>query len=151
MGEGHSGLWHAMNGVSVLLQRFPPPPGMQPGQNARADMLRRLTAGGFAGLTACTLVSCLGIFIFACSMTIAQDRLLPAAGTPTSALLTSFLLRQLREGLDCKPIQQFPSGRQPSSLVCSFTCCASTGRSWGHRAGTHLLSLLAGSREAEGC
>ncbi len=40
----------------VMLQRFPPPPGMQPGQNARADMLRRLSAGGFAGLTACTLV-----------------------------------------------------------------------------------------------
>ena len=32
----------------VMLQRFPPPPGMQPGQNARADMLRRLSAGGFA-------------------------------------------------------------------------------------------------------
>ena len=40
----------------LLLQRYPPPPGMQPGSNARADMLRRLTAGGAAGLTACTLV-----------------------------------------------------------------------------------------------
>ena len=49
-----------------MLQRFPPPPGMRPGQNARADMLRRLTAGGLAGLTACTLVGCLNALTLPC-------------------------------------------------------------------------------------
>ena len=58
--------------LSWTSQRFPPPPGMQPGQNAPADMLRRLTAGGAAGLTACTLV---------CSLSIPSHS---AAGAPTS-------------------------------------------------------------------
>ena len=52
--------------VQMLLQRFPPPPGMQPGSNARADMLRRLTAGGAAGLTACTLVLLFSLFPLVC-------------------------------------------------------------------------------------
>ena len=57
-----------------MLQRYPPPPGMQPGQNARADMLRRLSAGGFAGLTACTLVGCPHLAAHTCSPGTLQKR-----------------------------------------------------------------------------